>query len=219
MWSSLPLPWQVCFEEAWEAYRAGSIPIGAALADADGAIVSRGRNRMHEREAPQGQICMNRLAHAEINALLQVRTADSNALKTFTLYTTTEPCVQCFGAIAMSGVRTVRYAASDPYAGGAALNRSDNPFIRERNIDIRRADDRLGEIYRVVRTDYVLRTMDAGKAERILSLEGADFPRAVELGRRWRASGKLEDAARRRAPVSEIVDEIAAELDRMRRAI
>lgn len=218
MWSSMPVPWQVCFEEAWEAYCSGSIPIGAALTDPGGAIVSRGRNRVHERDAPPGQICMSRLAHAEINVLLQIKTADSNVLKDLTLYTTTEPCVQCFGAIAMSGVRTVRYAASDPVAGGADLNRSDNPFIRERNIDIRKADHRLGEIQRVIRTDYVLRTLDAGKAERILSRECEDYPRAVELGRRWHASGRLRDAARRKVPVSAVVDGIAAELDRMQRA-
>ena len=214
MWETLPVPWQVCFEEAWEAYRAGSIPIGAALANPEGDIVSRGRNRMHEREAPPGQICMSRLAHAEINALLQIKTADSNVLKDLTLYTTTEPCVQCFGAIVMSGVRTVRYAASDPVAGGSDLNRSDNPFIRERNIDIRRADYRLGEIQRVIRTDYVLGTMDPDRAARILSRECEDYPRAVELGRKWHASGRLRDAARRGLPFAAVADEIAAELER-----
>jgi len=215
MWSSLPLPWQACFEEAWEAYRAGSIPIGAALVNPDGEIVSRGRNRVNEREAPPGHLCMSRLAHAEINALLQIRTADSNALKDLTLYTTTEPCVQCFGAIVMSGVRTVRYAASDPHAGGAGLNRSDHPFIRERNLDIRQADVRLGEIQCVIRTDFVLRALDPAKAERILGREGVEYPRAVELGRQWHASGKLRDAAERGVTFAAIWDEIAEALDRL----
>jgi Cytosine/adenosine deaminases len=214
MWTTLSAPWQACFEEAWEAYRGGSIPIGAVLVDRNGAIVSRGRNRVHEAEAPPGQICLSRLAHAEVNALLQVRTADSNALKEYTLLTTTEPCVLCFGAIVMSGVRTVRYAASDPVAGGTDLNRSDNAFIRERNIDVRRAEYRLGEIQRVLRTDYVLRTMDAGRAERFLGFDRAEYPRAVELGRRWHASDKLQDAARRQVPFAAVMDEIAAALER-----
>jgi tRNA(Arg) A34 adenosine deaminase TadA len=212
MWASLSEPWKACFEEAWEAYRGGSIPIGAVLADRNGTVIYRGRNRVHELEAPPGQIFLNRLAHAEINALLQVKTRNSDDLKAYTLYTTTEPCVLCFGAIVMSGVRTVRYAASDPVAGGTDLNRSNNPFIRERNIDVRRAEHRLGEIQRVLRTDYVLRTMDAGRAERFLGLEREEYPLAVELGRRWHASGKLQDAARRQIPFAAVVDEIVAAL-------
>jgi len=31
MWNRLSIPWKVCFEEAWEAYCKGSIPIGAVL--------------------------------------------------------------------------------------------------------------------------------------------------------------------------------------------
>ncbi|OUM95289.1 MAG: hypothetical protein A9Z00_07925 [Thermobacillus sp. ZCTH02-B1] len=211
MWSSMPAPWQACFEEAWEAYCSGSIPIGAAIADRHGTVISRGRNRMHEAEAPPDQICGTRLAHAEINALLQIRTADSGELKDLIIYTTTEPCVLCFGAIAMSGIRTVRYAECD-------LNRSGNAFIRDRNLDVRQAEHRLGEIQRVPRTDYVLRTMDAARAERFLDREGGDYPQAVELGRRWHASGRLAEAARRRVPIAAVVDEIAAELDRMQRA-
>jgi len=88
-------------------------------------------------------------------------------------------------------------------------------FIRERNIDVRQAEHRPGEIQRVLRTDYVLRTMDAGRAERILGRESEEYPRAVELGRRWHASGRLEDMAKHRVPIAAIVDEIAAEPDRL----
>ena len=115
----------------------------------------------------------------------------------------------------MSGVRTVRYAASDPVAGGADLNRSDNAFIRGRNIDIRKADHRLGEIQRVIRTDHVLRTMDAGRAERFLSRESEDYPLAVELGRRRHASDKLRDMAERHFPAAAVIDEIAEALERL----
>lgn len=86
------------------------------------------------------------------------------------------------------------------------------------DLDVRQAEHRLGEIQRVPRTDYVLRTMDAARAERFLDREGGDYPQAVELGRRWHASGRLAEAARRRVPIAAVVDEIAAELDRMQRA-
>lgn len=212
MWASLSVPWQAAFEQAWEAYCNGSIPIGAVLADREGGVLYRGRNRVHEAAAPSGQVCQNRLAHAEVNVLLQAKTPRSSDMKDCTLYTTTEPCVLCFGAIVMSGVRAVRYAASDPVAGGTGLNRSGNAFIRERNIDVRKADHHLGEIQRVLRTDYVLRTMDAGAADRFLTLDRMEYPEAVELGREWHAAGRLQDAVNRSIPIAEIVDEIGAAL-------
>jgi tRNA(adenine34) deaminase len=44
MWEDLSIPWKVSFEEAWEAYCSGSLPIGAVLVDSDHNIISRGRN-------------------------------------------------------------------------------------------------------------------------------------------------------------------------------
>jgi hypothetical protein len=40
----------------------------------------------------------------------------------------------------MSGVRRIKYEASDPLAGGTNLNRSVNSFIQGRNIEILKAD-------------------------------------------------------------------------------
>ena len=47
MWQSLSQPWRACLEEAWTAYRAGSVPIGAAITDGAGRVVARGRNRIY----------------------------------------------------------------------------------------------------------------------------------------------------------------------------
>ena len=40
--------WRATLELAWEAYLAGTIPVGAVVADADGRVVARGRNRIFE---------------------------------------------------------------------------------------------------------------------------------------------------------------------------
>lgn len=50
---------------AWEAYCNGTIPIGAVVADAEGNILSRGRNRILDASAPDGQIYNDMLAHVE----------------------------------------------------------------------------------------------------------------------------------------------------------
>jgi hypothetical protein len=51
-------------ELTWEAYRAGSLPIGAVVADAEGCLFSAGRNRIHEHTGPPGTVFGRKLAHA-----------------------------------------------------------------------------------------------------------------------------------------------------------
>ena len=46
--NELDEPWHAALELAWEAYLAGTIPVGSVVADADGRIVARGRNRIFE---------------------------------------------------------------------------------------------------------------------------------------------------------------------------
>ena len=119
VWDSLDEPWRAAFELAWEAYGAGTIPVGAVVVDAGGAIVARGRNRVFERNAPPGQIAGSRVAHAEINALVELGL--ERRYRDHVLYTTLEPCTQCVGAAWVSTIGTVRYAAADVYAGAACL--------------------------------------------------------------------------------------------------
>ncbi len=129
-------PWQVCLEEAWAAYRAGSLPIGAVVVSTEGAIVGRGRNRIFESPTdhpPATGLAGHRLAHAEINALLSVDHASLN-LRECVLYTTLEPCALCVGAIRMLHIPRVRYAARDPIAGGLQLLNA-TPFMRQEVVE------------------------------------------------------------------------------------
>jgi tRNA(adenine34) deaminase len=52
-WDALEPPWRVCLSLAWEAYGAGTIPVGAALVDGTGAIVAEGRDRLLDAGAPE----------------------------------------------------------------------------------------------------------------------------------------------------------------------
>lgn len=51
MWNSLERPWQMSFEQGWEALKAGSIPIGAVIADESGNVISRGKSRARSARA------------------------------------------------------------------------------------------------------------------------------------------------------------------------
>ena len=67
-------------ELAWDAFRAGSFPVGAVLLDASGAVIAEGRNRMGDGDAPPGRLRGTGLAHAEIDVLAQLPLGDHRAL-------------------------------------------------------------------------------------------------------------------------------------------
>jgi tRNA(Arg) A34 adenosine deaminase TadA len=110
-WHTLGAPWRAAFELAWEAFGAGTIPVGAVVTDADGTVLARGRNRITESSAPEGQIFGSRVAHAEINALVQL--GMGRRYFDCTLWTTLEPCAQCIAAAWISTIGRVEFAAPD----------------------------------------------------------------------------------------------------------
>lgn len=135
----LPAAWHAALAEAWAAYGSGSYPIGAVIMDGAGRVIARGRNRLGEvRGAEGGQIGGHDLAHAEINALLNLAETPRPEVYGWTLLTTVQPCPQCAGAIAMSGIRAVQYAAPDPWAGCTRLL-TDDPYVAKKGISVGRA--------------------------------------------------------------------------------
>jgi hypothetical protein len=61
------------------------------------------------------QLGRTRLAHAELNALLDL--SAERTYEDFTLYTALEPCHLCLSAMYSVRVGNLRYAAVDPYGG------------------------------------------------------------------------------------------------------
>ncbi len=120
MWSDLPREWQICLEEGWNAYVAGSLPIGAAIFDPNGKLISQACSQIGHKGDLKSSVHDNPLAHAELNVLLEMFTCKSEPHKVV-LYTLLEPCPLCMGAIYMAGVRQVWYAARDAFAGSANL--------------------------------------------------------------------------------------------------
>jgi tRNA(adenine34) deaminase len=118
-WGDLEPAWHEAFQLAWEAYGAGTIPVGAVVTDANGEVLSHGRNRMFATDAPKGQIFGSRVAHAEINALVQLGT--ERRYFDCALWTTLEPCAQCVGAAWLSTIGRVVFAATDVYGGASKL--------------------------------------------------------------------------------------------------
>ncbi len=101
----------------------GDVPVGCVIADRQGRVIGRGRNR---REAHHSAV-----AHAEVEAIAQAcRALDSWRLEGCTLYVTLEPCPMCAGAILNARIAQVRYGAREEKSGccGSVLNLFEERF-------------------------------------------------------------------------------------------
>jgi tRNA(adenine34) deaminase len=130
-WRELEEPWRAALELAWDAYLAGTIPVGSVVAAPNGSVVARGRNRIFD--SPGHGLAGSRLAHAEVDALSQLPVTDR--YRDHVLYSTLEPCLLCTAATLLATVGRIEYAASDPFGGGCS-GVIDTPHWRRSAPDI-----------------------------------------------------------------------------------
>ena len=102
---------RLALREAERALEHDDVPVGAVVVVAD-EVVGAGHNERELRQDPT--------AHAEILALREAaRRLGTWRILDSTLYVTLEPCAMCAGAIVLSRIPRVVYAATDPKAGAA----------------------------------------------------------------------------------------------------
>ena len=95
---------------AKEAAQAGEVPVGCVIADGEGRVIGRGRNRREESG--------DATAHAEVEAIRQACAALGNwRLEKCSIYVTLEPCSMCTGAIINSRIPTVVFGAREALSG------------------------------------------------------------------------------------------------------
>ena len=204
MWASISKPWQAAFEQAWEAKINGSLPIGAVITDENGVIISYGQNRTGDRNFSNSKI-----AHAETDALQKLDITKYPNIHSYTLYTTAEPCPMCFGTLAMSGLRELRVAARDKYAGATHFN--SDPYIAIKNIQISFDLELLEMITHVLGAYFSLRIRDGeinvnSVMKKILSVN----PEALTIAKSLYAEKRLDWHIANSTPFGRIFDEIAA---------
>jgi tRNA(Arg) A34 adenosine deaminase TadA len=91
---------------AQRAREHGNHPFGAVLVDENGVVLLEGENTVNTDRDATG--------HAEMNLVRAAcREFGAGALATCTLYSSTEPCPMCSGAIFWSGIGRVVYALSE----------------------------------------------------------------------------------------------------------
>jgi len=113
--------------EARAALESGDVPVGAVVLDAQGRVITRGRNSRERDNDPT--------AHAEVVALREAGRASGDwQLAGCTLVVTLEPCALCAGAILAARVDRVVFGAWDEKAGAAG---SVVDLLRERRLPYR----------------------------------------------------------------------------------
>ena len=100
---------KAALEEAAKSYQMGEVPVGAVIVK-NNKIISAASNSVEKD--------LSSVMHAEIKAIMSAqKVLNSWRLSGCTLYVTLEPCLMCCGAIILSRMDKVIYAADDPKAG------------------------------------------------------------------------------------------------------
>jgi tRNA(adenine34) deaminase len=117
---------RLALREAERALEHDDVPVGAVVVK-EGELIGAGHNERELRGDPT--------AHAETLALRQAsQTLGTWRVLDAVMYVTLEPCAMCAGAIVLSRIPRVVFAASDPKAGaaGSVLNVLDVPQFNHR---------------------------------------------------------------------------------------
>lgn len=205
-WNQLDLGWQSAFNLAWNAYMENTIPIGAVIQNEEGIVVSSAQNLIYSATGTFPQIYDHKLAHAEINSILQLKESEHPNIRKYTLTTTMEPCLLCFGAIVMGNIRQLRYAASDKYAGATAVNNYLD-YVISKNIKIEGSFPLLEQVQIAMQTYYELEK-NPYNCECILMEWEKDCSTGVRLGRDLFKGQVLQTYKEKRVTMSEVFDNI-----------
>ena len=209
MWESISIPWQLCLEQTWQAYCADTIPVGAVIVDSDSNVVAIGRNHVYEQGASD-PLAGSVIAHAEIDALQQLRSADANRTSYY-LYSSVEPCPLCCGAIYQSGLKGLYFAAPDSYAGNTNVF-GKTPALSRRNVEVYGPYPSIGAVVLTMSIDRCLGLSLKVPLDWRMSYWLNDSPQAVALAQLTHKSGILKTAVREKWPTSEVINYLASQL-------
>ena len=188
MWENISEIWQAAFEEAWEAFKSGSIPIGAVITDENGNIILKDHNRSNE-----AGVINRSISHAEANALRRLDTSEYNP-RNLVLYSTMEPCPMCLGTAVMANIKRLRYAARDPHCGFVHIKDEDD-YLRSKSLDYCFENDEKELVQLTIQSCHELRYISMGGGDGVLNKFRLLNGKAVGIAERLFAERKLDSLA------------------------
>ena len=104
----------LALEQARIALDRGDFPVGCIIVQ-DGKVLTVGERQGTTSDKP----FFSEIDHAEIRALKNLENCpEPFEPEKAALYVTMEPCLMCFAAIILSGIKKIVYAFEDPMGGG-----------------------------------------------------------------------------------------------------
>ena len=118
-------------EEAHQALSMGEFPVGCVMVYEDRVLVTGARHH----STPDNQ---NDLDHAEMVALRRLVGLEKKIdREKATLFSTLEPCLMCYAALILNGIRQIVYAYEDVMGGGTNIDlKRLNPFYKDMEITV-----------------------------------------------------------------------------------
>ncbi len=123
----------LALEQAQKAFDRGEFPVGCVIVQT-GKVIASG---IRQGTTPD-KLFFSEIDHAEIRALKHLETIDTQfEPEKSTLFCTMEPCLMCFGAIILSGIKKIVYAYEDPMGGGTMCDLEKlPPLYKKCGIDV-----------------------------------------------------------------------------------
>lgn len=205
MWNDINYIWKEAFTMAWESFKRNTIPIGAVIINEEGNIISKGRNEIYDNGS-SNPLAGSYMAHAEMTAMINLKEKEHPNIRKYTLYTTMEPCPMCFGTMVMMGIRNLKYAARDGFAGATELNHKMD-YINSKGIHISRDKSEL-EVFQICLQSAYEYSRKHNRIEEILGSWKAYCSEGVNLSKNLYDEGYFVDAININKPIEEIYDEI-----------
>lgn len=117
--------------QAKKSFAAGEFPVGCVIADKNDIVAAEFRKGTTGENS-------NEIDHAEIMTLRNLLDDNPSVnMEKLTLFCTMEPCMMCFGAILLSGIKRIVYAYEDVMGGGTRCELSGLPTLyKDANITI-----------------------------------------------------------------------------------
>ena len=123
----------LALEQAQKAFDRGEFPVGCVIVQ-DQRVIAVGARQGTMQHRP----FFSEIDHAEINALKHLETIDIQfEPEKAVLFSTMEPCLMCFGAIILSGIKKIVFAYEDPMGGATSCDlKKLSPLYEKCRMDI-----------------------------------------------------------------------------------
>jgi len=121
---------EFALEQAQKAFDQGEFPVGCVIVQDKRVIASGAR-----QGTTRNKSFFSEIDHAEIRALKYLETSgiQFDPEKSI-LFCTMEPCLMCFGAIILSGIKKIVYAYEDPMGGGTTCDLKNLPPLYQLSV-------------------------------------------------------------------------------------